>query len=104
MLTHDVWHCSQLGPRRYVHSCRVDHGGDRWILMHDLRQTVTVLSNFMLAMVLHPEAFRRAQDELDRVVGRSRLPDFEDRGSLPYLDCILREVLRCDDCLSSVFP
>ncbi|KAM5537299.1 hypothetical protein V8D89_009029 [Ganoderma adspersum] len=56
--------------------------------------TVTVLSNFMLAMVLHPEAFRRAQDELDRVVGRSRLPDFEDRGSLPYLDCILREVLR----------
>ena len=52
------------------------------------------MSNFMLAMVLHPDVFRWAQDELDRVVGRSRLPDFGDRGSLPYLDCIIREVLR----------
>ncbi|KZT69365.1 cytochrome P450 [Daedalea quercina L-15889] len=27
-----------------------------------------------------------AQDEIDRVVGNARLPDFEDRGSLPYLE------------------
>ncbi|KAI0655715.1 cytochrome P450 [Cubamyces menziesii] len=56
--------------------------------------TVTVLTTFFLAMVLHPEAFKRAQEELDTVVGRSRLPDFGDRDSLPYLECLLREVYR----------
>ena len=44
---------------------------------------------------LHPEAFRRAQQEIDAVVGRSRLPDFDDRANLPDLDCVLSEVLRC---------
>ena len=48
----------------------------------------------MLAMTLHPEVFRKAQDEVDRIVGRTRLPDFEDRGNLPYLDCVISEVLR----------
>ena len=53
------------------------------------------MTNFLLAMTLHPEAFQKAQAELDRVVGRARLPDFDDRGSLPYLDCVISEVLRC---------
>ena len=83
-----------------------DHDVKDRLTHHDMPQTVTVLSNFMLAMVLHPEAFKRAQEELDRVIGRSRLPDFEDRGSLPYLDCILSEVLRCVPAplLTSVLP
>ena len=59
-----------------------------------MRQTVTVLTTFFLAMVLHPEAFKRAQEELDTIIGRSRLPDFDDRESLPYLECLLREVYR----------
>ncbi len=46
-------------------------------------------------MVLHPDAFKRAQQEMDLVVGRSRLPDFDDRANLPYLDCVISEVLRC---------
>ncbi|KAH9886935.1 cytochrome P450 [Cubamyces lactineus] len=56
--------------------------------------TVTVLTTFFLAMVLHPEAFKRAQEELDTVIGRTRLPDFDDRDSLPYLECVLREIYR----------
>ena len=35
-----------------------------------------------------------AQKEIDTVVGRDRLPTFEDRPSLPYLECIMSEVLR----------
>lgn len=31
---------------------------------------------------------------MDRVIGVDRLPIYNDRGSLPYLDCILKEVLR----------
>ncbi|KAA1470988.1 cytochrome P450 [Dentipellis sp. KUC8613] len=37
---------------------------------------------------------RRAQVEIDSVVGHNRLPDLSDRASLPYLDCIFSEVLR----------
>ncbi|OBZ74506.1 O-methylsterigmatocystin oxidoreductase [Grifola frondosa] len=56
--------------------------------------TVTVLSTFVLAMVLHPEVYKKTQEEIDRVVGHDRLPDFDDRDALPYLECVLREVYR----------
>ncbi|KAG5349741.1 hypothetical protein C0989_002091 [Termitomyces sp. Mn162] len=45
-------------------------------------------------MVLHPECQKRAQQEIDSVVGPGRLPEFSDRESLPYVDCILQETLR----------
>ena len=35
-------------------------------------------------MVLYPESQKKAQDELDRVVGRDRLPTIEDEKNLPY--------------------
>ncbi|KAG5635364.1 hypothetical protein H0H81_011539 [Sphagnurus paluster] len=38
----------------------------------------------------------RAQEELDRVLGEGRLPEFSDRASLQYLECILQETLRCN--------
>ena len=45
-------------------------------------------------MLLHPDIQRKAQDELDSVVGRERLPTFEDRPELPFVDAIYKEVLR----------
>lgn len=56
--------------------------------------TVSVILSFILAMVLHPDIQARAQAELDRVVGRSRLPDFRDRPDLPYVEALLSEALR----------
>ncbi|KZT03201.1 cytochrome P450 monooxygenase [Laetiporus sulphureus 93-53] len=56
--------------------------------------TATSLKSFVLAMTLFPEACSKAQEEIDRVIGNSRLPEFEDRESLPYVDCLLREVYR----------
>ncbi|KAJ7456964.1 cytochrome P450 [Mycena latifolia] len=56
--------------------------------------TVAALINFVWAMMLHPTIQKRAQEELDRVVGRSRLPSFEDQDKLVYLGCILKETLR----------
>ena len=47
-----------------------------------------------MAMVLHPEVQRRAQAELDAVIGADRLPAFEDRESLPYVEAVIREALR----------
>ncbi|KAJ7638494.1 cytochrome P450 [Roridomyces roridus] len=56
--------------------------------------TVSVISAFFLAMTLYPEVQVRAQRELDSVLGGDRLPTFEDREDLPYIDAIVKEVLR----------
>ncbi|KAG6890233.1 hypothetical protein C0995_010246 [Termitomyces sp. Mi166 len=56
--------------------------------------TVAVMQTFVLTMVRHPEVFLKAQEEMNRVIGVDRLPTYNDRGSLPYLDCVLKEVLR----------
>lgn len=45
-------------------------------------------------MITHPEVMKKAQAEIDSVVGSDRLPTFSDRSSLPYLDCVMTEVLR----------
>jgi cytochrome P450 len=49
---------------------------------------------FFFAMALHPEVQAKAQADIDRVVGKDRLPDFSDRAALPYLDAITRETHR----------
>lgn len=56
--------------------------------------TVSALETFFLAMTLHPEAYRKAQAEMDTLGLQGRLPDLNDRPSLPYLECVLKEVLR----------
>lgn len=48
----------------------------------------------ILALVLHPEVMHHAQAQLDAVVGRDRLPTFNDRVQLPYIDAIVKEVIR----------
>ena|ERR1700733_5435721 len=40
--------------------------------------STTVILNFVLAMVLHPKAQKGAQDEIDTVIGRDRLPDLSE--------------------------
>ena len=45
-------------------------------------------------MALHPDVQRKAQAELDRVVGPQRLPDFSDRSALPYVNALLKELAR----------
>ena len=45
-------------------------------------------------MVLFPEAQRKAQEELDKVVGFNRLPEYEDKMYLPYINALCKEVLR----------
>ncbi|KAH9066195.1 cytochrome P450 [Lactarius vividus] len=56
--------------------------------------TVSALQTFILAMTLYPEVQQKAQAEIDQVVGNSRLPDFSDQAALPYVQAVLKEVLR----------
>ena len=46
------------------------------------------------AMLLYPDIQKKAQDELDSVTGRERLPTFDDRPRLPYINAMCKEVLR----------
>ena len=57
-------------------------------------KTVATLNTFILSMLLYPGPQRIAQNELNRVVGQDRLPELEDRDSLPYITALVREVLR----------
>ncbi|KAG6833862.1 cytochrome c oxidase subunit 2 [Tephrocybe sp. NHM501043] len=45
-------------------------------------------------MTLFPETAKKAQAEIDSVVGNDRLPTFEDRPYLPYVDALAKEILR----------
>ena len=45
-------------------------------------------------MALYPEVQKKAQAEIDAVVGPNRLPDFHDRPSLPYINAVVKEISR----------
>ena len=45
-------------------------------------------------MTKHPDIQRKAQAELDAVVGPRRLPHFADRASLPYVNALVKECFR----------
>ncbi|KAH9973629.1 cytochrome P450 [Russula compacta] len=56
--------------------------------------TVSTLWSFLLALLLYPDVEKRAHAEIDRTIGRTRLPAFSDRPSLPYVDAICKELIR----------
>ena len=45
-------------------------------------------------MILYPDVAKKAQAELDAVVGQDRLPNFADRERLPYINALVLEVIR----------
>lgn len=49
---------------------------------------------FIYLMAVNPEVQRKAQAEIDQIVGADRLPDLGDRESLPYVEAIYREIMR----------
>ena len=57
-------------------------------------KTVSLMSSLFLALVVFPHVQRRAQAELDAVVGRDRLPTFDDRPRLPYIEALCKELMR----------
>jgi len=56
--------------------------------------TVASIYALFLAMALNPEVMAKAQKEIDNVVGCERLPRFSDRENLPYVNAIVKEILR----------
>ncbi|RPD61603.1 cytochrome P450 [Lentinus tigrinus ALCF2SS1-7] len=56
--------------------------------------TFSALQTVFLAISLHPEVMDKAHAELDAVVGPHRLPDFDDRDGLVYVNALIKEALR----------
>lgn len=54
----------------------------------------STLITFVLACCAFPEALVPAYEELDRVVGPHRSPHFDDQPNLPYINALVKEVLR----------
>jgi cytochrome P450 len=54
--------------------------------------TTMTLEVFTLAMILCPDVMEKAQDEIDAVV--PGFPSYSDKDRLPYIDAIVKEVLR----------
>ena len=45
-------------------------------------------------MSLFPEVQRKAQAEINAVVGNGRIPEFSDQDALPYVNAVIKEVMR----------
>jgi cytochrome P450 len=57
--------------------------------------TAATIEAAILYMILHPEAAKKAQAELDAVIGKNRLPVLGDRPDLPYVTAFL--MVQCLD-------
>lgn len=57
-------------------------------------QTTSSVTTFIYAMAKYPNVQKKAQEELDRVVGTDRLVSYHDEASLPYIQAVCREIFR----------
>ncbi|ESK87137.1 cytochrome p450 [Moniliophthora roreri MCA 2997] len=79
-----------------------DHGlddlGSAWLAamlyLAGYETAATALVWLIVAMIAFPEAQHKAQEELDTVVGRGRIPTLQDMENLPYMRAVVKEVLR----------
>lgn len=54
--------------------------------------TSSTLLSFLLAVLENPDALKRAQEDVDRVVGVERSPMMHDLEDLPYIEACMHEV------------
>ncbi|KAH9929089.1 cytochrome P450 [Epithele typhae] len=66
--------------------------------------TWATLQAAFLALALNPDVKKKAQNELDAVVGPGRLPDYSDQESLVYVSAIVMEALRWHNVVPLAVP
>ncbi|KDR74760.1 hypothetical protein GALMADRAFT_157349 [Galerina marginata CBS 339.88] len=59
-----------------------------------IETVVATIRTFILMMARHPEVQRKAQAEIDSVVGIRRLPNINDKEQLPFVGQVIKEVYR----------
>ncbi|PBK94452.1 cytochrome P450 [Armillaria gallica] len=66
--------------------------------------TVASIYAFFKAMLLYPDIQAKAQAEIDTVIGSDRLPRFDDRKHLPYVNALALEVIRWHTVAPTALP
>ncbi|XP_068940946.1 cytochrome P450 2W1 [Petaurus breviceps papuanus] len=64
------------------------------LVMAGTETTSTSLQWAVLLMAKYPEVQAKVQEELDRVLQASRLPEYEDQKALPYTNAVIHEIQR----------
>jgi hypothetical protein len=59
-----------------------------------IQQVTSTVHTFFLCMTLYPDIQKRAQEEIDAVLGTGRLPTLADQKHLPYVEALVKEILR----------
>ena len=55
-------------------------------------------------MAQYPDVQKRAQAELDAVVGAERMPRMSDRSALPYVEALVKECFRWNPIVPLALP
>ncbi|KAF9524343.1 cytochrome P450 [Crepidotus variabilis] len=66
--------------------------------------TISGVASCILGLLERPDVFKQARADLDRVVKKGHLPDFDDEASLPFITAIVKEVLRWRDIVPIAVP
>lgn len=74
----DAMYCS-----RYLGGVLLSAGSDT---------TASYIQSFILALIVYPEMQKKAQQEMDRIVGSDRAPELADFEHLPFLQACVKEV------------
>ncbi|KAF8308967.1 cytochrome P450 [Clavulina sp. PMI_390] len=82
-------------PQRTLTDDQVMHTAGSCFIAGTETSSGTVMY-FIWAMLMYPEVQKKAQQEVDHVVGTDRLPTHEDyaNGGMPYVESIFKEILR----------
>lgn len=52
------------------------------------------MTSFFYLMTMYPEVQAHAQAEIEEVIGTDRLPTLDDRGCLPFIGALIKEIIR----------
>uniref|UniRef100_T1JBZ4 Cytochrome P450 n=1 Tax=Strigamia maritima TaxID=126957 RepID=T1JBZ4_STRMM len=74
------------------------------LLTSGMETTRVTLQWFILHVAANEDVRRKIQNELDTVIGRNRLPNIDDMGSLPYTEAVICETQRISNVLAIAPP
>ena len=83
LFPHNLCICSRILFHSYIGGVALEGGS---------HSTTTFINRFILCIMRYPEVQRRAQMEIDNVLGTERLPQLEDVTNMPYVQAIIKEV------------